>query len=233
MRQSLRSKVLPESQRRTLEELTEDLDLRSGDAASKQSAFWTMLRALAGDRLYRRPQRLHGDRHRRHDHRPALDPDHGHRARPRQAAAQRLHPVRRGRRLLVILIGVLSSQLVPAASCPSATARSPRAPHPGCSTCRRDRHGFAGAVALSRRDVAAVLPGVAIAISLVPPLVVVGVCLGLGDSALALRGARPVPVEPAGDGAGGGAHLHRARLRHRGLSSDPATAQALRSCCRR
>ena len=35
--------MLPEQQRRTLEELTEDLDLRSGDAASKLSAFWTML----------------------------------------------------------------------------------------------------------------------------------------------------------------------------------------------
>ena len=38
--------------------------------------------------------------------------------------------------------------------------------------------GFAGSVAFARRDVAAVLPGVAIAISLVPPLAVVGVCLG-------------------------------------------------------
>ena len=43
--------------------------------------------------------------------------------------------------------------------------------------------GFAGAVALSRRDVAAVLPGVAIAISLVPPLAVAGVCLGEGSVA--------------------------------------------------
>ena len=39
----LRDVVLPESQRRTLEERTEDLDLRSGDARAKQSAFWTML----------------------------------------------------------------------------------------------------------------------------------------------------------------------------------------------
>lgn len=45
---------------------------------------------------------------------------------------------------------------------------------------------MAGAVALARRDVAAVLPGVAIAISLVPPLVVAGVCLGDGAPALAL-----------------------------------------------
>ncbi len=46
--------------------------------------------------------------------------------------------------------------------------------------------GFAGAVALARRDVGAVLPGVAIAISLVPPLVVVGVCLGQTSGWLAL-----------------------------------------------
>jgi hypothetical protein len=46
--------------------------------------------------------------------------------------------------------------------------------------------GLAGAVGLSRRDVAAVLPGVAIAISLVPPLAVVGVCLGEGDLTSAL-----------------------------------------------
>ncbi|NTW42147.1 MAG: DUF389 domain-containing protein, partial [Cellulomonadaceae bacterium] len=45
--------------------------------------------------------------------------------------------------------------------------------------------GIAGSVALSRRDVAAVLPGVAIAISLVPPLVVVGVCAGQGNLLLA------------------------------------------------
>ena len=46
--------------------------------------------------------------------------------------------------------------------------------------------GFAGAVAFARRDVASVLPGVAIAISLVPPLAVVGVCLGQGAVTLAL-----------------------------------------------
>ncbi|CAL9278529.1 hypothetical protein SUDANB148_00042 [Streptomyces sp. SudanB148_2056] len=41
-------------------------------------------------------------------------------------------------------------------------------------------------MALARRDVAAVLPGVAIAISLVPPLVVAGVCLGQLSGWLAL-----------------------------------------------
>ena len=40
--------------------------------------------------------------------------------------------------------------------------------------------GFAGGFAMCRNDLSAVLPGVAIAISLVPPLGVVGVCAGQG-----------------------------------------------------
>lgn len=46
--------------------------------------------------------------------------------------------------------------------------------------------GTAGAFAMCRRDLSAVLPGVAISISLVPPLGVVGVCVGQGawDQAL-------------------------------------------------
>ncbi|WP_137843805.1 TIGR00341 family protein [Microbacterium sp. 2FI] len=40
--------------------------------------------------------------------------------------------------------------------------------------------GTAGAFAMCRRDLSAVLPGVAISISLVPPLGVVGVCMGQG-----------------------------------------------------
>ena len=40
--------------------------------------------------------------------------------------------------------------------------------------------GFAGGFAMCRRDLSSVLPGVAIAISLVPPLGVVGVCAGQG-----------------------------------------------------
>lgn len=40
--------------------------------------------------------------------------------------------------------------------------------------------GTAGAFAMSRRDLSSVLPGVAISISLVPPLGVVGVCVGEG-----------------------------------------------------
>ena len=45
--------------------------------------------------------------------------------------------------------------------------------------------GFAGAYGLIRRDVSSVLPGVAIAISLVPPLAVVGITAGQGSYSLA------------------------------------------------
>ncbi|WP_330202915.1 TIGR00341 family protein [Cyanobacterium sp. Dongsha4] len=45
--------------------------------------------------------------------------------------------------------------------------------------------GFAGAFALSRKDVSDTLPGVAIAVSLVPPLANVGILLALGEPKLA------------------------------------------------
>jgi uncharacterized hydrophobic protein (TIGR00341 family) len=45
--------------------------------------------------------------------------------------------------------------------------------------------GFAGAFGLARRDVSDVLPGVAIAISLVPPLSVVGITIAAGEANLA------------------------------------------------
>ena len=43
MRQKFARFLLPDSQRRTLGELTGDLDLSAGDAESKRSAFWIML----------------------------------------------------------------------------------------------------------------------------------------------------------------------------------------------
>lgn len=46
--------------------------------------------------------------------------------------------------------------------------------------------GAAGAYALARKDVAAALPGVAIAAALVPPLGVIGIGLALGDSSITL-----------------------------------------------
>jgi uncharacterized hydrophobic protein (TIGR00271 family) len=46
--------------------------------------------------------------------------------------------------------------------------------------------GLAGSYALVRRDIGSILPGVAIAISLVPPLAVVGITAGQGSYSLAL-----------------------------------------------
>ena len=43
MASNLLRHVLPDSQRRTIENLTADLDLSAGDVASKRSAFWIML----------------------------------------------------------------------------------------------------------------------------------------------------------------------------------------------
>lgn len=186
MRTSLRSKVLPESQRRTLDELTEDLDLRSGDAASKQSAFWTMLvlsaviactgvlsdsTATVIGAMIIAPLAT-----------PIMGIALGLAKQQRNGSTRFVV----GGGVLVILIGVLASQLAPPGFVPLDNSQIASRTSPGMlDLIAAIATGFAGAVALSRRDVAAVLPGVAIAISLVPPLVVVGVCLGQGDLTLA------------------------------------------------
>lgn len=187
---NLSGRVLPAQQRRTLEELTEQLYLMRGDTASKQSAFWVMLTlsaliATAG---------VLGD------------------STATVIGAMIIAPLSvpimgmaisivegNGRRLvssggfvavgavLVVAIGALASLAVPQATDLLANSQisgrtSPRL----VDLIAAVATGFAGAVGLSRRDVADVLPGVAIAISLVPPLAVCGVCLGSGDTALAL-----------------------------------------------
>ena len=53
--------------------------------------------------------------------------------------------------------------------------------------------GIAGSIAWSRRRIASALPGVAIAVALVPPICVTGIGLALGDAAL-LDGA-PDPIK--------------------------------------
>jgi uncharacterized hydrophobic protein (TIGR00271 family) len=52
--------------------------------------------------------------------------------------------------------------------------------------CAAIATGFAGAFAISRKDVSDTLPGVAIAISLVPPLANVGILLSVGATGMAL-----------------------------------------------
>jgi len=86
---------------------------------------------------------------------------------------------------LVIAIDVLFSLVVPATTNLLANSQISGRTSPGLlDLVAAVATGFAGAIALARRDVAAVLPGVAIAISLVPPLAVVGICFGQGSFAL-------------------------------------------------
>ncbi|MEU3494853.1 DUF389 domain-containing protein [Kitasatospora cineracea] len=187
MTSSLWERVLPEHQRRSAEELQEDLDLSVGDVRAKQSAFWTMLvlsaviaacgvltdstATVIGAMIIA----------------PLSTPIMG----------IALGAVRRrigtagwfvlGGVALVVAVGALASLVVPSGYDLLADSQIAGRTSPGLlDLAAALATGCAGAVALARRDVAAVLPGVAIAISLVPPLVVVGVCAGQGAWWLAL-----------------------------------------------
>jgi uncharacterized hydrophobic protein (TIGR00271 family) len=183
----LRRHLVPESQRRTLEELSSDLELRTGDESAKRSAFWTMLTlsaviAAAGV-LADSTATVIGAM--------IIAPL----STPIMGIA--LAVVKRKRNgstlvvlagaLLVVLVGVAFAVLLPGPRDLLANSQISGRVSPGLLDLTAAlATGLAGAVALARRDVAAVLPGVAIAISLVPPLAVVGVCLGEGEGLLAL-----------------------------------------------
>jgi uncharacterized hydrophobic protein (TIGR00271 family) len=176
---SLRARVLPEQQRRTLSELTEDLDLTSGDSGSKISAFWTMLTlsaviATAGV-LSDSTATVIGAMIIAPLSTPIMGIALGIVKRERRGATRFV--LFGG--LLVVGIGALFSVAVPGTYNLLGNSQIASRTSPGLlDVVAAVATGFAGAVALARRDVAAVLPGVAIAISLVPPLAVVGVCLG-------------------------------------------------------
>jgi uncharacterized hydrophobic protein (TIGR00271 family) len=183
--------VLPESQRRTLENLTSDLDLGSGEVSAKRSAFWTMLflsaviasagiitdstATVIGAMIIA----------------PLSTPIMGIAlGLSRGSSKLVLHSVLFvvGGVVLVVAIGAGTSAILPASSSvlvdnSQITGRT----SPGIfDLLSALATGFAGSIAFARRDVAAVLPGVAIAISLVPPLAVVGVCLGHGSYAASI-----------------------------------------------
>lgn len=183
----LRARVLPEAQRRTLDELTDDLVLRSGDARSKRSAFWTMLvlsAVIAGAGvLADSTATVIGAMIIAPLSTPimgiALGVVTGHHNGSGRFVT--------GGALLVVTVGVVFAALLTTdmdlvANGQVAARTSPRM----LDLVAAIATGLAGAVALARRDVAAVLPGVAIAISLVPPLVVTGICLGHGEPLLAV-----------------------------------------------
>lgn len=183
----LRDTVLPDRQRHSLEDLREDLDLSSGDRRSKQSAFWTMLTLsaviAAGGILTDSTATVIGAMIIAPLSTPIMGIALGAVERRRATAALF---VALGC-LLVLLVGAGASLVVPPAYDLLDNSQISGRTSPGLlDMIAAVATGFAGAVALARKDVAAVLPGVAIAISLVPPLVVSGVCGGQGSWWLAL-----------------------------------------------
>src|SRR5687768_7151531 len=183
---TLRERLLPESQRRDLDELDDDLNLGSGDRRAKRSAFWTMLVlsaviASAGV-LADSTATVIGAM--------IIAPL----STPIMGIALSIAVGRRNGSgayvvlggAVVVAIGVVFSLAVPQDVSLLSNSQIASRTSPGLvDLVAAVATGFAGAIALSRRDVAAVLPGVAIAISLVPPLAVVGVCLGQGAPDLA------------------------------------------------
>lgn len=185
-RPPLRDVLLPPDQRRTLAELAEDLDLTAGNARAKQSAFWTMLvlsaviasaGVLADSTATVIGAMIIA---------PLSTPIMGIAlAIVKQERIASLRFVVLGG-LLVVAVGAAFSLVVPGAYSLVANPQIAGRTSPSLlDLVGAVATGLAGAIALARRDVAAVLPGVAIAISLVPPLAVVGVCLSQGELALA------------------------------------------------
>jgi uncharacterized hydrophobic protein (TIGR00271 family) len=185
----LTASVLPESQRRTIAELTDDLDLTSGDHRSKRSAFWTMLLlsaliATAGV-LTDSTATVIGAMIIAPLSTPIMGIALGLATREPGAAGRSGRYVLAGG-ALVVAIGALFGWGLPGTFDLLANSQITGRTSPGLlDLVAAVATGFAGAIALARRDVSAVLPGVAIAISLVPPLAVVGVCLGDGAPGLA------------------------------------------------
>jgi uncharacterized hydrophobic protein (TIGR00271 family) len=183
---ALRSRLLPEHQRRSREELSDELELNSGDSTAKRSAFWTMLVlsaviASAG---------VLGDSTATVIGAMIIAPL----STPIMGIA--LEAVKRERNgsvvyvslgvLVVVGIGAAFSLILPSTYDLLGNSQIASRVSPNLiDLVAALATGLAGAVALARRDVSAVLPGVAIAISLVPPLGVSGVCLGQGAFALA------------------------------------------------
>jgi uncharacterized hydrophobic protein (TIGR00341 family) len=186
----LTGRLLPLQQRKSVEELRESIDLGYGDTASRQSAFWTMLVlsgviATAGV-ISNSTATVIGAMIIAPLGTPIMGMAFGviiaESRTLRRAAAFVFFGM-----LVVITIGMFGSLLIPASTDLLANPQiSGRTSPTLIDMLAAVATGFAGAVGLARRDVSDVLPGVAIAISLVPPLAVVGICLGEQDIALAI-----------------------------------------------
>ncbi|UGT61567.1 DUF389 domain-containing protein [Nocardia asteroides] len=182
--------LVPAGQRRSTEELFDRLDLSVGDRRAKRSAFWIMLTlsgviavsGVAGDStatvigaMIVAPLSV-----------PILGIGLGIATGSGALIRRSLILVTAGV-AVVVTLGFLFAQVLPnpvdvLANSQVLGRTSPKLMDLTAALAT----GLVGAVAITRRDVGDVLPGVAIAISLVPPLGVVGVCLGSDAPGLAL-----------------------------------------------
>ncbi|GAB2828684.1 DUF389 domain-containing protein [Actinocorallia aurea] len=183
----LLDRVVPVEQRRGLTELDADLALAGPGRSAQRSAFWTMLALsaviAASGVLSDSTATVIGAM----IIAPLSQPIMGMAVGLVERARTRAGWYVLGGAALVVAVGVVASLVVPRSYDLLSNSQIAGRTSPGLADLVGAlATGCAGAVALARRDVGAVLPGVAIAISLVPPLVVVGVCLGDGGFVLAL-----------------------------------------------
>ncbi|WP_409348720.1 DUF389 domain-containing protein [Nocardia fluminea] len=181
--------LVPEEQRRSLDELTDKLDLSVGHVVSKRSAFWIMLVlsaviAISGvignstatviGAMIVAPLSI-----------PILGVALGVVTGRGPLLGRSLLLVLSGI-VVVVALGFLFAQLLPNPVNVLSNAQVVGRTSPTLMDLTAAiATGLVAAIAITRRDVGDVLPGVAIAISLVPPLGVVGVCLGSHAPALA------------------------------------------------
>lgn len=182
--------ILPAGQRRGLEDLNERLDLDLGDRHAKLSGFWTMLvlsaviavAGVLGDStatvigaMIIAPLSI-----------PIMGVALGIVRADGSQVLRSLTWVMAGV-ATVVALGALAAVPLPDTLGTVSNSQIAGRTSPGIlDMVAAVATGLAGAVGLARRDVSDVLPGVAIAISLVPPLGVVGICLGTGQPILAL-----------------------------------------------
>ncbi|MFC8384733.1 DUF389 domain-containing protein [Nocardia sp. NPDC057272] len=181
--------LVPQEQRRSLDELTDKLDLSVGQVASKRSAFWIMLvmsaviaiSGVIGDStatvigaMIVAPLSI-----------PILGVALGVVTGRGPLLGRSLLLVLSGI-VVVVALGFLFAQVLPNPVNVLSNAQVVGRTSPKLMDLTAAiATGIVAAIAITRRDVGDVLPGVAIAISLVPPLGVVGVCLGSHAPALA------------------------------------------------
>lgn len=182
--------VVPRSQRRSLENLSDQLNLDTGDTHAKRSSFWVMLTlsgviAVAGvmndstatviGAMIIAPLAV-----------PILSMGLGIVTGDVQAVYRSFGYV--GVSVaIVVLMGALAMLLLPGTDTVLQSSQVTGRTSPGLlDLVAAFATGFAGSIARARKDLGDVLPGIAIAISLVPPLGVVGVCFGSGEWGLGL-----------------------------------------------